>query len=124
MDDEPAVHGVAAAVGGVEGVGVGMAAQAVVRLEQRDVMGVPQKVGGGEARDPGADHGHSWSLGPRHNRHLARSLHLFSLAFPCVVTCSSSLWYWIRRAGSGGLVSKVCLSRTVPSWGKACQVLV
>ena len=52
VDDETAVHRMLAAVGGGHVVGVCVTAEAVVRLEQRDVVGAAQQVGSGEPRDP------------------------------------------------------------------------
>jgi hypothetical protein len=65
VDDEAGVEGHQPAVTGGDVVGVGVAAQPVVRLVQRDVVGPLQQVGSGQARHAGPDHGGPWPRRPR-----------------------------------------------------------
>ena len=58
VDDEPAVDSVLPAIGVGDVVGVRVAAEPVLRLEEGDVVGAGEQVRGGEPGDPGADHGH------------------------------------------------------------------
>ena len=57
VDDEPAVDSVPPAIGVSDVVGVRVAAEPVLRLEEGDVVGAGEQVGRGQAGDPGADHG-------------------------------------------------------------------
>ena len=56
-DDEPAVDRVLTAIGVGDVVGVRVAAEPLLGLEEDDVVGAGQQVGGGQAGDPCADHG-------------------------------------------------------------------
>jgi hypothetical protein len=55
VDDEPAVHGVLPAIRVGDVVGVRVAAEPVLRLEEGDVVGAGEEVGSGQAGNPGAD---------------------------------------------------------------------
>lgn len=59
VHDESAVHEDRAAVAGGQFVGVGVAAQAVVRLVEHHVVRALQHVGGGQSRHSRTHHGHS-----------------------------------------------------------------
>ena len=58
MDDEPAVDSVPTAIRISDVVGVRVAAEPVLGLEDGDVVGAGEQVRRGESGDPGADHGH------------------------------------------------------------------
>ena len=58
VDDEPAVDSVLPAIGVRDVVGVRVAAEPVLGLEEGDVVGAGEQVRRGQAGDPGADHGH------------------------------------------------------------------
>ncbi|GGW10923.1 hypothetical protein GCM10010264_43820 [Streptomyces globisporus] len=57
MHDEPGVDTVHPAVGRGQIMGVGVAADAVVRLVERHLMNVVENVGGGQSRHSGPHHG-------------------------------------------------------------------
>ena len=112
VDDEPAVDSVPPAIGIRDVVGVRVAAEPLLRLEEDDVVGAGEQVGGGQAGDPGADDGNRRPRGVRGR----------------AVLLGSGAGGGCRAVGVGAHdvqpSSKVCLGMTLAFAAQPCQMSV